>query len=47
MRLQLALNARNIEEAISYYAKLFNTQPLKFNYFFAAVRNNNIVSGNK
>ncbi|MEM7400474.1 MAG: ArsI/CadI family heavy metal resistance metalloenzyme [Pseudomonadota bacterium] len=29
MRLQLALNVRNIEEAVSYYAKLFDTQPHK------------------
>lgn len=29
MRLQLALNVRNIEEAVSYYSKLFDTQPHK------------------
>ena len=29
MRLQLALNVRNIEEAVSYYTKLFDTQPHK------------------
>jgi catechol 2,3-dioxygenase-like lactoylglutathione lyase family enzyme len=29
MRLQLALNVRNIEEAIAYYAKLFGVQPHK------------------
>lgn len=27
MRLQLALNVRNIEEATAYYAKLFGVQP--------------------
>ena len=29
MRLQLALNVRNIEEAVNYYSKLFDTQPHK------------------
>jgi catechol 2,3-dioxygenase-like lactoylglutathione lyase family enzyme len=29
MRLQLALNVRNIEEAVAYYAKLFGVQPHK------------------
>ena len=29
MRLQLALNVRNIEEAVSYYSKLFDTEPHK------------------
>ena len=29
MRLQLALNVRNIEEAVDYYAKLFGVQPHK------------------
>ena len=29
MRLQLALNVRNIEESIGYYSKLFDTQPHK------------------
>ena len=29
MRLQLALNVRNIEEAVRYYSKLFDTQPHK------------------
>ena len=29
MRLQLALNVKNIEEAVSYYAKLFDTHPHK------------------
>ena len=29
MRLQLALNVRNIEEAISYYSKLFDALPHK------------------
>ena len=29
MRLQLALNVRNIEEAISYYSKLFDSRPHK------------------
>ena len=29
MRLQLALNVRNIEEATSYYSKLFDVQPHK------------------
>lgn len=29
MRLQLALNVRNIEEAVSYYSKLFDSQPHK------------------
>ena len=29
MRLQLALNVRDIEEAVSYYSKLFDTQPHK------------------
>lgn len=29
MRLQLALNVRDIEEAINYYTKLFDTQPHK------------------
>ena len=29
MRLQLALNVRDIDEAVAYYAALFNTQPHK------------------
>jgi catechol 2,3-dioxygenase-like lactoylglutathione lyase family enzyme len=29
MRLQLALNVRNIEEAVAYYAKFFGVQPHK------------------
>ena len=29
MRLQLALNVRNLEEAVSYYSKLFDSQPHK------------------
>jgi len=29
MRLQLALNVRDIEEAVTYYSKLFNTLPHK------------------
>lgn len=29
MRLQLALNVRNLEEAIAYYSKLFNDVPHK------------------
>ncbi|WP_089942109.1 ArsI/CadI family heavy metal resistance metalloenzyme [Candidatus Entotheonella palauensis] len=29
MRLQLALNVRNIEEAVDYYTKLFGVQPHK------------------
>jgi len=29
MRLQLALNVRNIEEAVNYYTKLFGAQPHK------------------
>ena len=29
MRLQLALNVRNIEEAVCYYSKLFDTNPHK------------------
>jgi catechol 2,3-dioxygenase-like lactoylglutathione lyase family enzyme len=29
MRLQLALNVRNLEEAVSYYSKLFGVQPHK------------------
>ena len=29
MRLQLALNVRNIEESVSYYSKLFDTEPHK------------------
>ncbi len=29
MRLQLALNVRNIDEAVSYYTKLFDTKPHK------------------
>jgi catechol 2,3-dioxygenase-like lactoylglutathione lyase family enzyme len=29
MRLQLALNVDNLEEAIAFYTKLFNTEPLK------------------
>ena len=29
MRLQLALNVRDIDEAVSYYSKLFNSQPHK------------------
>lgn len=29
MRLQLALNVRNLEEAVAYYAKLFGVQPHK------------------
>ncbi|QMU62177.1 MAG: glyoxalase/bleomycin resistance/extradiol dioxygenase family protein [Gammaproteobacteria bacterium] len=29
MRLQLALNVRNIEEAVHYYSKLFDTPPHK------------------
>jgi catechol 2,3-dioxygenase-like lactoylglutathione lyase family enzyme len=29
MRLQLALNVRNIEEAVAYYSKLFGVQPHK------------------
>lgn len=35
MKLQLALNVRNIGEAISYYSKLFNTPPYKQNEYFA------------
>ena len=35
MRLQLALNVRNIGEAISYYSKLFNTPPHKQNEDYA------------
>lgn len=29
MRLQLALNVTNIDEAVAYYTKLFNTEPHK------------------
>ena len=29
MRLQLALNVRNLDEAIGFYSKFFNTQPRK------------------
>ena len=29
MRLQLALNVRDIEEAVGYYSKLFDTEPHK------------------
>ena len=29
MRLQLALNVRNIDEAVAYYAKLFDAEPHK------------------
>ncbi len=29
MRLQLALNVRNLDEAVAYYAKLFNVEPHK------------------
>ena len=29
MRLQLALNVDNLDEAIDFYTKLFNTEPLK------------------
>ena len=29
MRLQLALNVRNIDEAVDYYSKLFNAKPHK------------------
>ena len=29
MRLQLALNVRDLDEAVAYYAKLFDTQPHK------------------
>jgi catechol 2,3-dioxygenase-like lactoylglutathione lyase family enzyme len=29
MRLQLALNVRDIEEAVAYYSKLFDTEPHK------------------
>jgi len=29
MRLQLALNVRDLDEAIGYYSKLFNTEPHK------------------
>ena len=29
MRLQLALNVRNIDEAVAYYSKLFGTEPHK------------------
>ena len=29
MRLQLALNVRNLEEAVAYYSKLFGVQPHK------------------
>ena len=29
MRLQLALNVRNIDEAVAYYSKLFDTEPHK------------------
>jgi catechol 2,3-dioxygenase-like lactoylglutathione lyase family enzyme len=29
MRLQLALNVRDLDEAVTYYAKLFDTQPHK------------------
>jgi len=29
MRLQLAINVRNIEEAVNYYSKLFDTEPHK------------------
>ena len=35
MKLQLALNVRNIGEAISYYSKLFNTPPYKQKEYFA------------
>jgi len=36
MRLQLALNVRNIEEAVSYYTKLFDTQPHKHKEGYAS-----------
>jgi len=29
MRVQLALNVSDIDQAVDYYAKLFNTQPHK------------------
>ena len=29
MRLQLALNVDNLDEAIEFYTKMFNTEPLK------------------
>ena len=35
MRLQLALNVRNIEEATSYYSKLFDSQPHKIRAGYA------------
>ena len=28
-RVQLALNVSNVEEAVSFYSKLFNTEPAK------------------
>lgn len=29
MRLQLALNIRDVDEAVAYYTKLFDTEPHK------------------
>ena len=35
MRLQLALNVRNLDEAIEYYSKLFNAKPHKIRSGYA------------
>jgi catechol 2,3-dioxygenase-like lactoylglutathione lyase family enzyme len=35
VRLQLALNVRDIEEAVSFYSKLFDTQPHKLKEGYA------------